>query len=212
MSDISSGAATGVAGTKMLWLAVGVLGAAVVGLGGALYYQQSRPAAESPAPTAVPATPAVRTPAPQGAADKSHAPAAPKAAVKVAPAPAAVTAQPQAPAARPVCADCATVAAVTPVEREGQGSGAGAVAGGVLGAIVGNQIGRGQGKDVATIIGAVGGGLAGNEVEKKMKKTTVYQVELRMDDGSRRTLELGTPIGVGARVRVAGPNLVPLID
>ncbi len=132
--------------------------------------------------------------------------------MKVAPAPAAVTAQPQAPAARPVCADCATVAAVTPVEREGQGSGAGAVAGGVLGAIVGNQIGRGQGKDVATIIGAVGGGLAGNEVEKKMKKTTVYQVELRMDDGSRRTLELGTPIGVGARVRVAGPNLVPPID
>jgi len=112
--------------------------------------------------------------------------------------------------AKPVCTDCATVTAVTPFEREGQGSGTGAVAGGVLGAIVGNQVGQGQGKDLATIIGAIGGGIAGNQVEKKMKKVTLYQVDLRMDDGSQRTLELDTPVGVGARVRIDGNTLRPL--
>lgn len=100
--------------------------------------------------------------------------------------------------------------AVTPVEREGQASGAGAVAGGVLGALVGNQIGQGQGKDIATIVGAVGGGIAGNQIEKKMKKVTVYQVELRLDDGRTRTLELPEPLAVGARVRVEGNNVTPL--
>lgn len=206
MSEISTAAAAAT-GAKTLWLAIGVLGAAVVGLGGALYYQQTKQVPEATAPVPVSAT---------------HAPAAtpghPAPAEKAAPAPVAVhkpaaktaTAESKAQPAKPVCADCATVTAVTPVEREGQGSGAGAVAGGVLGAIVGNQIGKGQGKDVATIIGAVGGGIAGNQVEKKMKKVTVYQVELRMDDGSRRTLELDAPAGVGARVRVEGGTLVPL--
>jgi len=100
--------------------------------------------------------------------------------------------------------------AVTAVEREGEGSGTGAVAGGVIGAVIGNQIGRGQGKDVATVLGAIGGGIAGNQMEKKMKKVTVYQVELRMDDGSRRTLEQANPTAVGARVRVNGDVLSPL--
>lgn len=209
MSDISSGAAAGVAGTKMLWVAVGVLGAAVIGLGGALYYQHDKPAAETTVPTAVPAMPAASAPAATSAPDKKPQAAPPRTAAKPA-TPVAATPQAPAPAAKSACVDCATVVAVTPIEREGQGSGAGAVAGGVLGAIVGNQIGQGQGKDVATVIGAIGGGLAGNQVEKKMKKVTVYRVELRMDDGSRRTLELGSPIGVGARVRVDGPNLVPL--
>ncbi len=220
MSEISS--ATGAAGAKTLWVAIGVLGAAVVGLGGALYYQQSKPAPEAAAPAAVSAPAATAAapaaPASPGAAEKKHVPAA--AAHGATPKPAARTAQvkpapveaPVAPAAKPVCVDCATVVAVTPVEREGQGSGTGAVAGGVLGAVIGNQIGQGQGKDVATIVGAIGGGIAGNQIEKKMKKVTVYQVELRMDDGSRRTLELAEPAAVGARVRVNGSSLSPLTN
>lgn len=219
MSDISS--ATGVAGAKTLWVAIGVLGAAVVGLGGALYYQQSKQAPEAAAPAAVSA-PAAATaavaPAAPGVEEKKHAPAVVPHAVT--PKPAARTAQvkpvpaeaPAVPAAKPVCVDCATVVAVTPIEREGQGSGTGAVAGGVLGAVIGNQIGQGQGKDVATIVGAIGGGIAGNQIEKKMKKVTVYQVELRMDDGSRRTLDLAEPAAVGARVRVNGSSLSPLTN
>lgn len=106
-----------------------------------------------------------------------------------------------------VCAHCGTVTAVTPVEREGTPSGAGVVAGGVLGALVGNQFGGGDGKTVATILGAIGGGMAGNTVEKKMKKETVYQVQLRMEDGSTRTVEQTTPATVGAKVTVEGGAL-----
>lgn len=222
MSDISTTAA--VAGAKTLWLAVGVLGAAVIGLGGALYYTQTQQASQAtapvvatPAPVAAPAAAAPVPPAAPVVSEKAPAVAPapvakPKPVVTKAPKPAVVEAPlaVKPPEPKPVCVDCATVAAVTPVEREGESGGTGAIAGGVLGAIVGNQVGRGQGKDVATIIGAIGGGIAGNQVEKKMKKITVYQVELRMDDGSRRTLELGEPVSVGARVRVEGNNLAPL--
>ena len=84
------------------------------------------------------------------------------------------------------------------------------MAGGVLGALVGQQFGQGSGKTATTVIGAVGGGVAGHEVEKRMKKVTVYQVQLRMDDGSTRTMDLSTPVGVGTRVRIEGNNLHPL--
>jgi outer membrane lipoprotein SlyB len=210
MNGISTTAA---ASGKALWAAVGVLGAAVVGLGGALYYTQTQKTPEAQAPAAVTAPAATPEPEARAAAVEKKAPApvaAPKpAAPKTAARPAPV-AEATKPAAKPLCVDCATVTAVTAVEREGQGSGTGAVAGGLLGAIVGNQVGQGQGKDVATVIGAIGGGIAGNQVEKKMKKVTVYQVELRMDDGSRRTLEQSEPAAVGARVRVNGSVLSPL--
>lgn len=216
MSNISPGAVVAT-GAKTLWAAVGVLGVAVVGLGGALYYTQAQKSPETAAPS-----PAVAAPAsvPEPAAHRAVAEMAPPAVPAPAPKPAAAKTARSTPVAapveakgapaKPVCADCATVTAVTPVEREGQGSGTGAVAGGVLGAIVGNQVGQGQGKDLATIIGAIGGGIAGNQVEKKMKKVTVYQVELRLDDGSRRTLEQAEPTAVGARVRVSGDVLSPL--
>lgn len=222
MNDMTmTGAAA--AGTKTLWVAVGVLGAAVLGLGGALYYTQAHKTGEVPAAAPVVAV----APAVPAAAALSEAPAKPELAEKPAvvkprathakvakSAPVATAAAPvEAPppvVVRPICADCATVTAVTPVERDGESGGAGAVAGGVLGALVGNQFGRGQGKDAATILGAIGGGIAGNQVEKKMKKVTAYQVDLRMDDGSRRTLELGTPVAVGERVRLDGGTLRPL--
>lgn len=216
MSHISPGAVVAT-GAKTLWAAVGVLGVAVVGLAGALYYTQAQKSPEAVAPlpaVAAPASgsePVARPPVAEKATPAVAAPAPRPAAAKPArPAPVAAPVEAKAAPAKPVCADCATVTAVTPIEREGQGSGTGAVAGGVLGAIVGNQVGQGQGKDVATIIGAIGGGIAGNQVEKKMKKVTVYQVELRLDDGSRRTMEQAEPAAVGARVRVSGDVLSPL--
>lgn len=213
MSDISPGAVVA-SGTKTLWAAVGVLGAAVVGLGGTLYYTQSQKSPDAAVPVATVAVPAAmpEPAARQPVAEKAApAPVPRPVATKTAkPAPAVAPLEAKAVPVKPVCANCATVTAVTPVEREGQGSGTGAVAGGVLGAIVGNQVGQGQGKDLATIIGAIGGGIAGNQVEKKMKKVTVYQVDLRLDDGGRRTLELPAPIGVGERVRLDGDTLQPL--
>lgn len=111
--------------------------------------------------------------------------------------------------AQPLCANCGTVASVTPIQRDGTGGGGGAIAGGVVGALLGNQVGGGDGKAIATVLGAVGGGFAGNAIEKKMKKATVYEVQVRMEDGSTRTVEQTTPASVGAKVIVEGNTLQP---
>jgi outer membrane lipoprotein SlyB len=97
--------------------------------------------------------------------------------------------------------------AVTPVERDGAPSGAGVVAGALLGGLLGNQVGGGTGKTIATVAGAVGGGYAGNTVEKRMKKVTVYLVDVRMDDGSGRRVEHSSPVSVGANVTINGDTL-----
>jgi outer membrane lipoprotein SlyB len=107
------------------------------------------------------------------------------------------------------CADCGVVEAVRPVVRKGEGSGVGAVAGGVVGAVVGNQVGGGNGRKAMTVLGAIGGGLAGNEIEKRAKSETVYEVQVRMDDGSLRTITQGTQPAPGSRVIVEGQSLRP---
>lgn len=116
-------------------------------------------------------------------------------------------AEPPAPAkaAQVVCAHCGTVQSVTAVQRDAaKGSGVGVLVGGALGGLLGNQVGGGTGKTVATVVGAVGGGWAGNEVEKRMKKETIYQVTVRMQDGSTRQVEQTDPISVGTAVTVEG--------
>nr|WP_315496244.1 glycine zipper 2TM domain-containing protein [uncultured Rhodoferax sp.] len=116
------------------------------------------------------------------------------------------------PAPKVVCASCGTVEAVTPVQREATASGAGAAVGAVLGGLLGNQVGGGDGKTLATIAGIFGGGIAGNAVEKKMKKETVYEVAVRMEDGSLRRIEQNSPAAVGARVTVEGNTLSPALS
>lgn len=106
-----------------------------------------------------------------------------------------------------VCSYCGIVEAVQAVQRKGQGTGVGVVAGGVLGAAVGNQMGHGNGRAAMTVLGAVGGGLAGNEVEKRARAETVFQVRIRFDDGSVRTIEQATAPTVGTRVEVQGNKL-----
>lgn len=127
--------------------------------------------------------------------------------VAAAKAPAAKTAPAQR-AAAPVCSDCGVVQAVTTVQRKGEGTGLGAVAGGVIGGVIGNQMGGGSGKDAMTVIGAVGGGMAGHEIEKRQRATTEYRIEVRMNDGSLRTLTQAQPLAVGQSVRVVGGEAV----
>ena len=215
------------ASTRPLWVAVGVLSVAVLGMGGVLIHGQmaNSPAASNSPPAVAAASgeagPAVAAPAVKTAestkADESPATHKPvkspqvvaKAPVKVPPvtvAQAPVTVQ--APA-RPVCGNCGWVESVQQVQQAGHPVGVGAIAGGVLGAVVGNQVGGGNGRTVATVLGAVGGGLAGNEVEKKLKKTTHYEVRVRMEDGSLRTFEQANPIGNGERVVVENGVLRP---
>jgi outer membrane lipoprotein SlyB len=108
------------------------------------------------------------------------------------------------------CPDCGVVEAVRLVDLKGQSSGAGAVTGGIVGAVVGNQVGGGRGKTLATVAGAAGGAYVGNEVEKNVKKTTHYQVTVRMNDGSVRTITQRNDPGVhpGDSVRITGNTVV----
>ena len=100
------------------------------------------------------------------------------------------------------------------VQRQGQVNGIGnteiglgTVAGGVIGGLLGNQVGGGSGKTAATVLGAAGGAYAGNRVEKNMKKVTAYQMRVRMNDGTYRTIEQGSAIAAGSRVYVEGNTI-----
>lgn len=220
--------------TKPLWVAVGVLTALVLVMGGGLIYTQTRPAvSQVRAAPAMSAPAVVMAPPPTATADdlvEKQAPAVVKspsfatksvvqqAPVQVAMAPTGppagsgyvVQAPPMsrtAPPSRAICTVCGTVESVTPVERKGKATGLGAVGGGVLGAVVGNQFGGGSGRAATTILGAVGGGFAGNAIEKNVRKTTVYEITVRMENGSLRHFERSTPVTVGARVRLIGNTL-----
>ncbi len=106
-----------------------------------------------------------------------------------------------------VCATCGKVESVSAVSQKGEATGLGVVGGAVVGGLVGSRIGGGSGKSLATVLGAVGGGVAGNEVEKRSRATTVYQVHVRMNDGSLRTFTQSTAPAVGQPVTVEGTTL-----
>lgn len=124
-------------------------------------------------------------------------------------APPAAAASAVKPLAAAPCANCGVVESIRAAEVKPQGSGVGAVAGGVTGGVLGNQIGGGSGRVIATVIGAAGGAYVGNEIEKNVKKSTVYQVTVRMEDGSARTLTESVPpaFGVGEKVRILDGRL-----
>ena len=106
-----------------------------------------------------------------------------------------------------VCMTCGKVESVSAVQKKGEGTGLGVVGGAVVGGLVGSQIGGGSGKNVATVLGVVGGGVAGNEVEKRARATTVYQVRVRMDDGTLRTVTQDSAPAVGQLVTLEGSTL-----
>lgn len=117
------------------------------------------------------------------------------------------------------CAHCGTVEAVTAVQRQGQVNGVavgnttvglGTVAGGVVGGLLGNQMGGGNGKTAMTVLGVAGGAFAGNTIEKNMNKVTVYQMRVRMSDGSVRTIEQANAVATGSRVVVEGNTVRPV--
>lgn len=115
----------------------------------------------------------------------------------------------QAAPAAPLCTSCGTVDSIRIVEQAGEGSGVGMVAGGVLGGLLGHQIGQGRGNTAATIIGAAGGAYAGHQVEKNVKKISRYDVIVRMDDGTLRTVSYEAEPGfkTGDKVRFVDGRL-----
>lgn len=181
-------------------------------------------AVPAPKPVAKPAVkkvarPAVQARAPEPAREETqeeyrqHRPTRPYSpearSQPVAQAPAPVYA-PQ-PMAQARCLDCGEVAAVNAIEQKGEGSWIGPVAGGVGGAILGKQMGKGSGNTIMTILGAAGGAYAGHKVEQKVRTTTRWDVVVRMEDGSTRTVSATEqPLWrIGDRVRVNNGMLEP---
>jgi outer membrane lipoprotein SlyB len=215
---------------KWLWAAIAALGLCVLALGATLVAQQ-RPGAVADRQAL--ASPAPRTPESEiidekrPAALSQRAQAAPEYGANQAPAAvpvqrAAARTYSQAPqparydegsapqpvrqegARAPVCAVCGRIEAVQAVQQAAPATGVGAVAGGVLGAVVGNQVGKGSGRTAATVLGAVGGGYVGHTVEQRTRTQTVYEVRVRMDDGSVRRFTRSQPVPEGAPVRLEG--------
>jgi outer membrane lipoprotein SlyB len=213
---------------KALWVAICVLAAAVAALGGALVHKEVSSSA-SPATVAVappvkapddfPAPPPAQAVAPPPLAAAAPAPVRAPEIIppKVAQAypeagrPGSAPAPMSAPAPAPIkaCSICGHVESVHTVQREQPTTGVGAVAGGVVGGLVGNQIGSGNGRTAATVLGAVGGGFAGNSIEKHVHTKTVYDVSVRMQDGSLRRVETNTAPPIGKAVTLRGNVLQP---
>jgi outer membrane lipoprotein SlyB len=109
-----------------------------------------------------------------------------------------------------VCANCGVVEAINVVEVRGDGTYVGKIAGGVVGGLLGSQVGQGRGTTVAEIAGAVGGAVVGNEIEKRVKKTTHYEVLTRLQGGGMQTINYATqpPFRVGDKVRIENGVLV----
>ncbi|MDB5764785.1 MAG: surface antigen family protein [Herminiimonas sp.] len=88
-----------------------------------------------------------------------------------------------------LCSNCGIVESTREIATRAQGSGVGAAGGAVVGGLLGNQIGGGRGKDVMTVVGAIGGAVAGNQIEGQIKATHSYEITVRLEDGSTRSIQ-----------------------
>ncbi len=143
-----------------------------------------------------------KKPATQVAAAPQSAPAPVQSAAPQQPMPQVVQAQ-------PICEVCGKVEGVRTIETAAKPSGVGVVAGAVVGGLLGNQVGGGTGKTLATVAGAVGGGYAGNEIEKRTRKGTAWEVDVRMENGEKRSFKYDTQPSwrAGDRVKVVNNSL-----
>ncbi|WP_343583945.1 glycine zipper 2TM domain-containing protein [Herbaspirillum sp.] len=114
----------------------------------------------------------------------------------------------QAAPAPAICNSCGEVVAVRAIQHTPSTSGVGIAGGAIVGGLLGNQIGGGTGRTLATVAGAVGGGYAGNEVEKRARTTTSYEVDVRMENGKTRSFpQTADNWRVGDQVRVVNGHL-----
>lgn len=111
---------------------------------------------------------------------------------------------------RSICSNCGVVLAVNETKTAGKGTPLGVIAGGVVGGLLGNQVGKGTGRDIATVAGAVGGAYAGNQIEKNVRKTTTYEVVVKMENGEELTVRQTTNPNVvkGDSIRIENEAVV----
>ncbi|BEV16134.1 glycine zipper 2TM domain-containing protein [Herbaspirillum sp. DW155] len=191
-----------VAGASVAVILVSLIGvAAMTGL------LPSSKSANSPQQVAALEQPAQTAPQQQQALAQQPAPQS----TSYQPQPGAYPAQAAAPAAQrapAICSSCGEVIGVRAVRHTAPTSGVGIAGGAVVGGLLGNQIGGGTGRTLATIAGAVGGGYAGNEVEKNVRATTSYVVDVRMENGKTRSFPQSSENWrVGDQVRVVNGHL-----
>ncbi len=143
-------------------------------------------------------------PAPPALAPPAEAPRHNEAAPRHQPAPRHEPIQQAALEAPTVCTSCGVIESVREIKTRADGSGVGAAGGAVVGGLLGHQVGGGRGRDVATVLGAIGGAVAGNQIEGQVRANSSYDVTVRMNDGSTRTLhETAEPSWhAGDRVRL----------
>lgn len=115
---------------------------------------------------------------------------------------------PTSAATKEECRECGVVVDVRLVEQKGEGTGLGAVVGGVAGAVVGREIS--DGRDVGTVVGAAGGAIAGHQIERHARTTQHYQVQVRMADGTTKTVRYSARPSwkSGDKVRLTDGKLV----
>lgn len=107
------------------------------------------------------------------------------------------------------CTNCGRVQEIRVSEASDWKKYAAPAAGAVVGGLIGNQFGGGSGKTALTVVGALGGGLLGHKAESK-SRDKVYEVIVKMDDGSHRTVSYQSqpPVRQGDRVRLRDGQLV----
>ena len=164
------------------------------------------PALELPEEVLQPVEPAIsHAPAPKPKPKKAVVHQAVEAIPPVAQAAPAV----EAPKPQALPGQLATVESVREVNDPGEAKGVGAVAGGVVGGVLGNKLGKGKG--LLTVLGAAGGAVAGHQIEKRARSEKRWEISLRLDDGSQRTLssEVEPAWRPGERVRLVDDKLQP---
>lgn len=110
-----------------------------------------------------------------------------------------------APPARPGCASCGVVEIVRVVAHRGPGPAA-APEGRMAGNVLGYRMGGGGGEGFVMLLGAMAGASA------SARARPVYEVDVRLDDGSVRTFRQPhePPWRLGDRVRVIQGRIVGL--
>ncbi|HZM35140.1 MAG TPA: glycine zipper 2TM domain-containing protein [Burkholderiales bacterium] len=167
--------------------------------------------AERAAPVPAPAV----APVPAPAAAPTAKPVVKKKVAPVAPRPEPIyreAGQPPVVAAPVAPGTPGIVESVREVTEPGDAKGLGVIAGGIGGAVLGHQVGSGRGNKLATVLGAVGGAIAGNHIEKQARAVKRWDITVRLEDGTTRTLSNPTePFWhAGDRVRLHEGRLQPV--
>jgi outer membrane lipoprotein SlyB len=108
------------------------------------------------------------------------------------------------------CYNCGRIEAINIIETRGEGGYLGTIGGGLAGALIGSQVGGGNGRTAAQIAGAIGGAYAGRAIEGNSRKTSHFEVIVRLQTGATQTLSFANDPGfhVNDQVKIDNGRLI----